>query len=141
MLVYQSTYIKKNLKSFHKCNAHYLISLMVIRSLRLKMILSPPLKMVKNYIGSWNTSSKCYWCTFIYILSIVQFKTLFFLFFIFINLIAKDTPTPTQRHWNDIKYILCYLHRTLIWVFYSKKKKVEVMIAWICKCNISFIPT
>jgi hypothetical protein len=37
-----------------------------------------------------------------------------------VNLLARYSFTPTKRHWNMIKHILCYLHRkTKIRLFYS----------------------
>ena len=30
-------------------------------------------------------------------------------FAFFVSLLAKYNSTPTQRHWNGIKHILCYL--------------------------------
>ncbi|KAL0416667.1 UNVERIFIED_CONTAM: Secreted RxLR effector protein [Sesamum latifolium] len=29
-----------------------------------------------------------------------------------VNLLARYSSTPTKRHWNDVKHILCYLHGT-----------------------------
>ena len=46
-----------------------------------------------------------------------------------VNLLTRYSYAPTQRHWNGIKHILCYLQRTIdIGLFYSK----ESTIVWIC---------
>ena len=38
------------------------------------------------------------------------------------NLLAKYSLAPTQRHWNGIKHILCYLQGTTdMGLFYSKE--------------------
>ena len=47
----------------------------------------------------------------------------------FVNLLARYSSAPAQRHWNDIEHILCYLQGTVdIGLFYSK----ESTIVWIC---------
>ena len=44
-----------------------------------------------------------------------------------INLLAKYSSTPTQRHWNGIKHILHYLQGTTdIGLFYSKELKQQL---------------
>ena len=40
----------------------------------------------------------------------------------FVNLLAKYSSAPTQRHWNGIKHILRYLQGTTdLGLFYSKE--------------------
>ena len=43
---------------------------------------------------------------------------------LFINLLAKYNSTQTQRHCNDIKNLMCYLHGTInMSLFYSNESK------------------
>ena len=45
-----------------------------------------------------------------------------------INLLARYSSAPTQRHWNGIKHILHYLHRTTnIYLFYSRESKQQLL--------------
>ncbi|WJZ92844.1 hypothetical protein VitviT2T_011819 [Vitis vinifera] len=45
-----------------------------------------------------------------------------------INLLARYSSAPTQRHWNDIKHILCYLRRTTdMGLFYSRESKQQLL--------------
>ena len=45
----------------------------------------------------------------------------------FINLLARYSSTPTRRHWNGIKHILCYLCRTIdVGLFYSRESKQQL---------------
>ena len=44
-----------------------------------------------------------------------------------VNLLARYSSAPTQRHWNDIKHILCYLKGTTdMSLFYSKELKQQL---------------
>ena len=44
-----------------------------------------------------------------------------------VNLLAMYNSAPTQRHWNSIKHILCYLQGTTdMDIFYSKKSKQQL---------------
>ena len=43
------------------------------------------------------------------------------------NLLARYSYAPIQRHWNDIKHILCYLQGTTeMGLFYSKESKQQL---------------
>ena len=45
-----------------------------------------------------------------------------------INLLARYSYAPTQRHWNGIKHILRYLKGTSdIGLFYSKESKQQLL--------------
>ena len=45
-----------------------------------------------------------------------------------INLLARYSSAPTQRHWNGIKHILRYLCRTTsMGLFYSRKSKQQLL--------------
>ena len=48
-------------------------------------------------------------------------------FFFFVNLLARYSSPPTQKHWNGIKHILRYLQKTTyMGLFYSKKSKQQL---------------
>ena len=45
-----------------------------------------------------------------------------------INLLARYSSAPTQKHWNGIKHMLCYLHETAyIGLFYSRESKQQLL--------------
>ena len=45
----------------------------------------------------------------------------------YVNLLAKYSSAPTQRHWNGIKHILRYLQgTTYMSLFYSKESKQQL---------------
>ena len=46
----------------------------------------------------------------------------------YVHLLARNSFTPTRRHWNGIKHILHYLRRTIdISVFYSRESKQQLL--------------
>ena len=45
-----------------------------------------------------------------------------------VNLLARYSSTPTQRHWNGIKHRLCYLQSTIdMGKFYSRESKQQLL--------------
>ena len=45
-----------------------------------------------------------------------------------VNLLARYSSTPTQRHWNGIKHILRYLHATIdLELFYSNGSNPQLV--------------
>ena len=45
-----------------------------------------------------------------------------------INLLARYSSAPTQRYWNGIKHILCYLHGTIdLGLFYPNGSKPQLV--------------
>ena len=45
-----------------------------------------------------------------------------------VNLLARYSSSPTRRHWNGVKHILCYLRGTMdMGIFYSNKSKHELV--------------
>ena len=45
-----------------------------------------------------------------------------------VNLLARYSSAPTQRHWNGIKHILCYLRGTTdMSLFYSRESKQQLL--------------
>ena len=44
-----------------------------------------------------------------------------------VNLLVRHISAPTQRHWNGIKHILCYLQGTTdMGPFYAKESKKQL---------------
>ena len=45
-----------------------------------------------------------------------------------VNLLTRYSSTPTRRHWNGIKHILCYLcGTTSMSLFYSRELKQQFL--------------
>ena len=45
-----------------------------------------------------------------------------------VNLVARYSSAPTQRDWNSIKHILCYLQgKNDMCLFYSKESKKQLL--------------
>ena len=45
-----------------------------------------------------------------------------------VNLLARYSFAPTQRHWNGIKHILCYFRDTIdMSLFYSRESKQQLL--------------
>ena len=45
-----------------------------------------------------------------------------------IHLLSRCSFTPTRRHWNDIKHILCYLRETTnMGLFYSRESNLQLL--------------
>jgi len=45
-----------------------------------------------------------------------------------VNLLANYSSAPTQRNWNGIKHILCYLHVTIyLGLFYSNGSNPQLV--------------
>ncbi|XP_070011553.1 secreted RxLR effector protein 161-like [Nicotiana sylvestris] len=46
----------------------------------------------------------------------------------FVNLLARYSPSPTRRHWNEIKHILRYLKGTFdMGLFYANKDSADLV--------------
>ena len=109
--------------------AHPLSSLMVLRSLDVKKDLFRPCEKDKELLGP----EVPYLSTIGALMYLANCTRPYIAFSV--NLLARYNSTPTRRHWNGIKHILCYLCGTnSIGLFYSRK----VTIAYICRCRISF---
>ena len=45
-----------------------------------------------------------------------------------VNLLVRYSFALTQRHWNDIKHMLCYIQgTTYMGIFYSKESKHQLL--------------
>ena len=103
VLVHQSACTKKILTHFYMDKAHTLSSPMIVRSLDVKNdsfrscekgkeLLSPEVPYL-SVIGA-----------LMYLANCTRLDIVFS-----VNLLAKYSSAPTQRHWNGIKHILRYL--------------------------------
>ena len=121
VLVYQSEYTKNNLKSFYVDKAHSLSSPMIIRLLNVK---NDPFRLCEkgeellglevSYLSTISALMYLSNCT----CPDISFS---------VNLLARYSFAPTQRHWNGIKHILRYLQGTTdTSLFYSKESKEKL---------------
>ena len=44
-----------------------------------------------------------------------------------VNLLARYSPSPTKRHWNEVKHILRYLQGTIDIDFFSNKSNFDLV--------------
>ena len=115
ILVHQSAYIKKILKHFYMNEAHSLTSSIVVCSLDVKKDPFRPCEKGEELLGP-----KVPYLSAIGALMYLVTCTHPDIGFL-VNLLAKYSYAPTQRHWNGIKHILRYLKRTYdMGLFYSK---------------------
>ena len=118
VLVYQSTYTKKILKHFYMDKAHPLSSLMIVCSLDVKNNPFRPCEKDEKLLGP----EVLYLSAIGGLMYLANCTHLDIAFSV--NLLAKYSSGPTQRHWNGIKHILRYLQGTTnMGLFYSKESK------------------
>ena len=121
VLVHQLTYTKKILKRFYMDIAHPLSSSMIVCSLDMKKDPFCPCEKGEelfghevpylSVIGALMNLANCTWPD-------IAFS---------VNLLAMYSFAQTQRHWNGIKHILCYLQGTTnMSLFYSKESKQQL---------------
>ena len=103
VLVHQSTYTKKILKHFYMDKIHPLTSPMVVHSLGMKKDPFRPWGKGEKLIGP-EVPYLSVIGALIYLANCTRLDIAFS-----VNLLARYSFTPTQRHWNDIKHILRYL--------------------------------
>ena len=121
VLVHQSTYIKNIFKHFYMDKAHPLSLPMIVRSLDMK---NDPFRPCKN--GEGLLGLEVPYLSVIGALMYISNCTRLDISFS-INLLARYSFAPTQRHWNGIKHILCYLRGTTdMGLFYSKELKQQL---------------
>ena len=106
ILIHQSAYTEKVLKHFHMDKAHPLSSPMVVRSLDVKKDLFHPkeddeetLDPEVPYLSAIGALMYLTNCT----RPDIAFS---------INLLARYSSAPTQRHWKGVKHVLRYLRGT-----------------------------
>jgi hypothetical protein len=106
ILVHQSTYIEKVLKHFHLDKAHPLSTSMVVRSLDIKKDPFRPQEDGEETLGP-EVPYLIAISALMYLTNCTRPNITFS-----INLLARYSFTLTQRHWNKVKHVFCYLHGT-----------------------------
>ena len=106
ILIHQSAYTEKVLKHFHMDKAHHLSSPMVVRSLDVKKYHFHPKDDDEVPFGPEVPYLSAIGAL-IYLTSCTQPDIAFP-----VNLLARYSSAPNQRHWNDVKHVLCYLRGT-----------------------------
>ena len=120
VLVHKLAYTKKILKRFYMDKAHPLSLSMVIRSLDVKNDQFRPCEKGEALIGH-EVPYLSVIGAFMYLTSCTRLHIAFP-----VNFLIMYNSTPTQRHWNGIKHILCYLQGTTdMSLFYSKESKQQ----------------
>ena len=121
-LVHQLAYTKKVLKHFYMNEAHPLTSPMVVRSLDVKNDPFRPCEKGEELLGPEIPYLSA-------IGALMYLATCTCLEIAFpVNLLARYSFAPTQRHWNGIKHILRYLKGTYdMGLFYSKESKQQLL--------------
>ena len=98
--------------------AHHLSSPMVVRSLDVKNDPFRPCEKDEKLLGPEVPDLSAIGAL-MYLANCTRPDIVFF-----VNLLARYSSAPTQRHWNGIKHILCYLRRTTdMGLFYSSESK------------------
>ncbi|XP_059627997.1 secreted RxLR effector protein 161-like [Cornus florida] len=122
ILIYQSTYTEKVLKRFYMDEAHPLSSPMIVRSLDVKKDHFHPLEEGEEVLGP-----KVPYLSAIGALMYLANYTRPDIAFA-VNLLARYSSTPTRRHWNGVKHIMCYLRgMTDMGLFYSRQSKPQLI--------------
>ena len=106
ILVHQPTYTKKILKCFYMNKAHPLSSSMIVRSLDVKNDPFRPYEKDEELLGP-EVSYLSVIGVLMYLANFTRPDIVFP-----VHLSAKYRSTPTQRHRNGIKHILCYFQGT-----------------------------
>ena len=103
-------------------NAHPLSTPMVNRSLDVKKDPFRPQKDDEEIIGPQVSYLSANWCP------VVSCKLYTTCIAFSVNLLARYSSAPTQRHWNRIKHILCYLCGTTdLRLFYLKGSNPQLI--------------
>lgn len=118
ILVHQKAYTERVLKRFYMDQAHPLTSPMVVRSLGVDTDPFGPKKDDEDVLGP-----KVPYLSAIGALMYLASHTRPDICFA-VNLLARFSSCPTQRHWNGIKHILRYLQGTKdLGLFYTNETK------------------
>ena len=122
ILVHQSTYIEKVLKQFYINKAHPLSTPMVGRSLDVKKDPFQPQEDDEETLGPEVPYLSAIGAL-MYLANCTQPDIAFV-----VNLLARYSSAPTQRHWNGIKHILRYLRGTTdLGLFYPNGSKPQLV--------------
>ena len=106
ILIQQSTYVKKVLKQFNLDKAHPLSSQMIVRSLDAKKDPFRPKEENEALLGPEVPYLSAIGA-FLYFAQCTRLDIAFS-----VNFLARFSPAPTRRHWNDVKHILHYFCET-----------------------------
>ncbi|KAG7568080.1 GAG-pre-integrase domain [Arabidopsis thaliana x Arabidopsis arenosa] len=118
ILVHQAAYTEKVLKRFNMDQAHPLTSPMVVRSLGLDSDPLGPKKDDEEILGPEKPYLSAVGAL-MYLASHTRPDICFA-----VNLLARFSSYPTQRHWNSIKHLLRYLQGTKdLGLFYTNHNK------------------
>jgi len=99
ILIHQSTYIKNVIKRFYIDKSHSMSTLMVVRPLDVKKNPFRPHEDNKKLLGPKVPYLSAIGAL-IYLVNNMQPDITFS-----VNLLARYSSSPTQRHWNGIKHI------------------------------------
>ena len=114
-IIHQSTYIEKVWKRFHMDKSHPLSSPMVVRSLEVTKDPFQPKEENEELLGP-EVPYLSVIGALMYLANYTRPDIAFS-----VNLLARYSSSPTKMHWNEIKHVLRYLHRTFdMGLFYSK---------------------
>ena len=109
------TYTEKVLKHFHMDKSHPLSSPMVVRLLEVTKDPFRPKEENEELLGP-----EVPYLNAIGVLMYIANYTRPYIAFL-VNLLARYSSAPTERHWNEIKHVLRYLRGTCdMGLFYSK---------------------
>ena len=118
ILVHQMSYTEKVIKRFNMAESHPLSRPMVVRSLGLDTDPFRP-KMDDKYVLGPEVSYLSAIGALMYLASHTRPDICFV-----VNLLSRFSSCPTQRHWNGIKHVLCYLQGTKdLSLFYINQNK------------------
>ena len=106
ILIHQSAYTEKVLKHFHMNKTHPLSSPMVVRSLDVKKDPFRPKEDDEKTLGPKVPYLSAIGAL-MYLMNCTRPNIAFP-----VNLLARYSSAPNQRHWNDVKHVLCYLRGT-----------------------------
>ncbi|KAG8503149.1 hypothetical protein CXB51_000953 [Gossypium anomalum] len=122
IIVHQSTYIEKVLKRFYMDKAHPITTPMVVRSLDLSKDPFCPREDSEDFPGP-----EVSYLSTIGALMYLASHTRPDIFFS-VNLLARFSSCPTQRHWAGVKQIFRYLQGTKnMGLFFPNKSKTELI--------------
>jgi ribonuclease HI len=122
ILVHKEAYTTKVLKHFYMDKSHPLSTPMVVRFLDVKKDLFRPQEEGEEILGPEVPYLSAIGAL-IYLANNTRPDISFS-----VNLLARYSSTPTQRHWNGIKHVLRYLRGTMdMGLFYPKVTKLELI--------------
>ena len=107
ILLHQSTYTQKVLRQFNMDSCHPLSTLMVARSLNVTKDSFRPLEEGEEILDP-EISYLSAMGALIYLANNKRLDIAFF-----VNLLARYSAAPTQRHWKGIKHLMRYLKGTM----------------------------